>query len=211
MRILELRITPELSGRRVKTLLLHELHVPNSRIASLKHREGTITCNGVPCRTIDRVNTGDVLRVDIGDPAQETGMLPCAATLDIRYEDEDILVLNKPAGMAVHAIAGESGYTVPNALAAYWGTDRPFHDVNRLDRGTSGLMVIAKNGYSHDRLRRALHTESFVREYLAVCSPAIVGETMVELPIEGKPARGRFLSHWGSGLTTTFDGAIWER
>ena len=79
-------------------------------------------------------------------------------------------MVNKPAGMTAHA----SNFlpdtpTVAGALAWSRGTDFVFHSVNRLDKGTTGLMVVAKSGYVHDLLRRALHTDRFRREYLAVC------------------------------------------
>ena len=78
--------------------------------------------------------------------------------------------MNKPAGMTAHA----SNFlpdtpTVAGALAWTRGTDFVFHSVNRLDKGTTGLMVVAKSGYVHDLLRRSLHTPRFYREYRAVC------------------------------------------
>ena len=80
------------------------------------------------------------------------------------------MVLNKPAGMTAHA----SNFlpdtpTVAGALAWQRGADFIFHVVNRLDKGTTGLMVVAKSGYVHDRLRRTLHSDGFCREYRAIC------------------------------------------
>ena len=86
------------------------------------------------------------------------------------WEDGHLLVVNKPAGMTAHA----SNFlpdtpTVAGALAWSRGTNFVFHSVNRLDKGTTGLMVVAKSGYVHDLLRRSLHTPRFLREYLAIC------------------------------------------
>ncbi len=109
--------------------------------------------------------------------------------LDIRFEDEHLLVLNKPAPLAViPSSLSPVEATLANGLAHYLGPGFSFHPVNRLDRGTTGLMAVAKNGYVHDRLRRQLHTDAFRREYLAVC----VGtpdppEGRVDLPIARAP------------------------
>lgn len=85
---------------------------------------------------------------------------PVAVPLDILYEDADLLALNKPRH-AVHGGYDRGEPTVANALAAYLGPDAVFHPVNRLDRGTSGVMLVARSGYVHDRLRRVLHTGDF--------------------------------------------------
>jgi len=104
--------------------------------------------------------------------------------LDILYEDADLLVLNKPAGMAVHGGYDRGEPTVANALAAYLGPDAVFHPVNRLDRGTSGVMLVARSGYVHDRLRRVLHTDGFRRTYLAVaCGTGLPPRGTIDLPI----------------------------
>ena len=170
MRTLSLTISEELAGRKVKSLLLHRLHIPESMIARIKLRETGICLNGARCRTTDTVKPGDVLTAEVGDVPEESGIAPMAYPLAVRYEDEDVIVLEKPADMATHGKAQKGDITVANALAVYWGTDRAFHPVTRLDRGTSGLMVVAKSGYAHERLRSILHTDEFTREYLAVAA-----------------------------------------
>ena len=107
-----------------------------------------------------------------------------AVPLDILYEDADLLALNKPAGMAVHGGYDRGEPTVANALAAYLGPDAVFHPVNRLDRGTSGVMLVARSGYVHDRLRRVLHSGDFRRTYLAVaCGTGLPPSGTIDLPI----------------------------
>ncbi len=104
--------------------------------------------------------------------------------LHIVYEDEHLLILNKPAGMAVHGGYDRGDPTVANALAAYLGPDAVFHPVNRLDRGTSGVMLVARSGYVHDRLRRVLHTGDFRRTYLAAaCGTGLPPSGTIDLPI----------------------------
>lgn len=194
MRTLSLTVTEAQDGRRVKSLLLHRMNVPEGMIARIKLRETGICLNGVRCRTSDTVHTGDVLTAEVGDLPEETGILPVPVPLHILYEDEDLLVLDKPPDMATHGKALKGDVTVANALAAYWGTAQPFHAVTRLDRGTSGLMVVAKSGYAHERLRGTLHSDGFVREYLALAEgtlPAQQGE--ITLPMKkDETAKNRF-------------------
>ena len=194
MRTLELTVTPAQTGRRVKSLLHNALQIPEGMIAAVKLRETGITRNGVRCRTSDTVCAGDVLRVEVGDLPAETGIVPMPYPLDILFEDEDVLAVNKPAGMATHGRAERGDITLANALAAYWGTDRAFHAVTRLDRGTSGVLVVAKSAYAHERLRRILHTDEFVREYLALTEGVPEARSgSITLPIKkDETAKNRF-------------------
>ncbi len=194
MRTLTLTIPPELSGRRVKSVLQYRMLIPPSMIARIKLRETGICLNGVRCRTTDPVRAGDVLSAEVGDLPAETGIVPVSCPLPILYEDEDLLVVDKPAGMATHGKALRGDATAAAALAAVYGTDRRFHPVTRLDRGTSGLLVAAKSGYAHERLRRILHTEDFTREYLAlVCGTPPERQGSVTLPLKkDEAAKNRF-------------------
>ncbi len=185
MRTLTLEIPAALSGRKVKSVLQHQLGIPPSMISRIKLRETGITRNGVRCRTTDLVRAGDVLCAEVGDLPAETGVVPIPYPLEIPYEDDDLLVLDKPAGMATHGKALRGDVTVAAALAARYGTEQIFHPVTRLDRGTSGLLVAAKSGYAHERLRRILHTEDFVREYLAlVCGVPPEARGSVTFPLK---------------------------
>lgn len=173
MRRLTLTVTPEQAGRTVKSLLRRELHMADGAIARVKTVPDGICLNGVHARTVDRAAAGDILTVRIDDKRSGGKFTPVAVPLDILYEDADLLALNKPAGMAVHGGYDRGEPTVANALAAYLGPDAVFHPVNRLDRGTSGVMLVARSGYVHDRLRRVLHTGDFRRTYLAVACGTI--------------------------------------
>ena len=194
MRTLSLTVSEELAGRRVRSLLRYRLQIPESMIASIKLREHGICLNGVRCRTTDTVNAGDVLTAEVGDLPAESGIVPMEFPLEIRWEDEDLIVLEKPADMATHGRAQRGDVTVANALAFARGTDSVFHPVTRLDRGTSGLMVAAKSGYAHERLRKILHTDAFVREYLAIAEgrlPERIGS--ITLPMKkDTDAKNRF-------------------
>lgn len=164
-------ITAEEAGSTVRHILKAGLHFSTHAVARLTRAENGILVNGRHARTVDILHAGDVLQVETGDH-RPPKVLPTPGDwpLPIVWEDGHLLVVNKPAGMTAHA----SNFlpdtpTVAGALAWQRGTDFIFHSVNRLDKGTTGLMVVAKSGYVHDRLRRALHTEGFYREYRAVC------------------------------------------
>ena len=148
-----------------------EQDVSSHAISRLTRTENGIRVNGIHARTVDILHTGDVLEVETSDHRPpRVRPTPGPWPLPIVWEDGHLLVVNKPAGMTAHA----SNFlpdtpTVAGALAWQRGADFVFHPVNRLDKGTTGLMVVAKSGYIHDRLRYALHTERFCREYRAVC------------------------------------------
>jgi len=170
MSILSLTIGENQAGRRVLDLLKRELGLSTVCINRLKRTETGLTVNGQRVFTNAVVSLGDTLAVDLGSIREESAVSPIPMELDILYEDEHLLVLNKPAPLAVipSSLSPEEP-TLANGLAHYLGPGFAFHPVNRLDRGTTGLMVVAKSGYIHDRLRRALHSGAFFRRYLALC------------------------------------------
>ena len=188
MRILSLPITPELSGQTVRHLLRQELGLSSSLLKSLKWRENAILLNGRPVTVRAVAHAGDVLTADVSDPPAENPVIPVDYPLDVLWEDEDLLILNKPAGITVHSAAlTEETVTVAGAVAHYLGCDT-FHPVNRLDRGVTGVMAVAKNGYMHQRCMAILHTDDFRREYRGICDgvPQPTRGT-IDLPISRQP------------------------
>lgn len=168
MRMLSLKIKPADNGRTVQSLLHRELACSDAFISRLKRRPAGILLNGVRCYVTARVKPGDDLAVEIGDEP-DGHIVPMAYPLKIRFEDEDLLILEKPAGIAVHQSTRDPGeLTLENAVCDYLGGNVSPHPVSRLDRGTSGLMTFAKSGYIHERLRRQMHTEQYWRAYLGV-------------------------------------------
>jgi len=210
MRILILEITPGLAGRTIRNLLGAELRMAPSLISRTKLRPGGILLNGQPAHTDVRVRAGDVLAADVSDIAPRAAAAPLDAPLEIVYEDEDLAVLNKPAGLAVHGGDG-LGPTVASALACRWGPDAAFHPVSRLDKGTSGLMVVARSAYIHDRLRRVLHTPAFRREYLAVAEGIVTpAQGSIALPIAAAPVEGTRRAVTPDGLPCRTDYRVLE-
>lgn len=188
MALLSRIITAEKAGKTVRTILKSDFSLSSTCINRLKRTELGITVNGQRAFTNVVLSVGDVLAVDLNAAEQPTEIEPIAIPLDIVFEDEHLLILNKSAPLSVipSSLAPDEP-TLANALAHYWGPGFTFHPVNRLDRGTTGLMAVAKSSFVHDQLQRVLHSGEFSRRYLAVCegfpSPA---EGEIDLPIARK-------------------------
>lgn len=170
MRILTYTVTPEEDGRMVKGILRGSLQLSYTLLKSLKWRENAILLNGQSVHVNAIVHAGDVVSVALSERTPREDLYCAnAAKPDIVYEDDDLLVLNKPAGVAMHPKSGDaSAPSLAAMLTSYLGEGSVPHFVSRLDKGTSGLLIAAKNGYVHDRLRRALHSSDLRREYRAV-------------------------------------------
>ena len=216
-RRLELVITPELAGVKVDTLLKHHLHLSGTVVRRVKWLEDGILVDGRRVNTRFCPAAGQVLSVRLSDPVRNSGIVPAPGPLDIVHEDDDLIVLNKAAGVPVHPGPGHFSDTLGNFLVDYYektGQEADFHPVHRLDRGTSGLLVAAKHPHAQEVLKNQLHTEDFRRVYLAVCEglpdppagvidaplgprPGSLMEQMVRP--DGRPARTKYgvLRRWG--------------
>lgn len=170
MRILTYTVTPEEDGRMVKGILRGSLQLSYTLLKSLKWRENAILLNGQNVHVNTIVRAGDTVSVVLSERTPREDLYCAnAAKPDIVYEDDDLLVLNKPAGVAMHPKSGDaSAPSLAAMLTSYLGEGSVPHFVSRLDKGTSGLLIAAKSGYVHDRLRRALHSDNLRREYRAV-------------------------------------------
>lgn len=199
MRIIEFKITDKDSGNQIRDFL-RAFGVSSSLLTKLKNTENGITKNGEFARTIDKVFTGDTIKITI----ENKGHMPEKLTdsnVQAVYNDEDILVLNKPAFMPVHESRNHRGDTLANAAACYMESDTAFRAVYRLDRDTSGLVLIAKNELSACKLAGKIH-----KDYYAVCNGVLSGNGTIDLPIrrvrESIIERGVFddgekaVTHW---------------
>lgn len=175
MRVFEIRIPPELEGCTVEQVMRRGLHLSTTRIKRAKFAPDGIWLEGERVFSDRRVSLGQRLVVTL--PERSTVVLDQSpGEVDILYEDDWLFVLNKPAGLPVHPGPGHYADTLGNRLS--WvlnqrGEQLPFRPVNRLDKGTSGLMLAAKSAEAHEALQNLLHTEGFCREYLALtrCPP----------------------------------------
>ena len=164
---LAVTVPQRLDGAMVKDVARSCLSLSSTRLKKAKRVPGGILLNGRPVTVVERVREGDALSILIEEAgACSAGVTPVAGELDVRYADEHLLVLNKPAGMPIHPSPGHADDTLANRVVAR--CHEVFRPVNRLDAGTSGLLVAARNAHVHARLSQALHTPDFERRYLAV-------------------------------------------
>ena len=172
MRTLTLTITPARADKDINTLLRRELHLSAADVRRAKTLPQGILLDGAPVFTTARVQLGQTLSVVVGDQEGSDTIEPVPGPLDIRYEDEDLLIVDKAGGVPVHPSQGHHGDTLANFILHHYqtqGLTAGFHPVNRLDRGTSGLMAVAKHAYAHQRLQTQLQTGELRRRYLAIC------------------------------------------
>ena len=156
--------------------------------------QGNVLLNGKKCKKNDRLAPGDQVSVTIPEPVQ-TDILPREIPLEIVYEDEDVLVINKPKGLVVHPAPGHQDDTLVNGLMYAMGDNlsgingelRP-GIVHRIDKDTSGLLAVAKNDYAHTMLASQLKDHSMARTYEAiVCGSFREDSGTVDAPIGRHP------------------------
>lgn len=159
-------------GRTVGFVLKYRMGLSGTVARRIKWLPDGILLDARRVTTRHPVLPGQLLSARLSDPERRSGLLPAPGPLDIVWEDGDLVVLNKAPGVTVHPGPGHYADTLGNYLLYYYdscSSEADFHPVHRLDKGTSGLMVVAKHAYAQEKLRQALHTKDFCREYLAVC------------------------------------------
>lgn len=187
-------VPPEKAGERIDKIISSALE-PMSRSAVQKIiDEGAVSIGGTVISKNYKVRHGDVIKVIIPE-ARELEVAAENIPLDIRYEDDDLLVVNKPKGMVVHPAAGNYDGTLVNALLYHCkgslsginGVIRP-GIVHRIDKDTSGLLIVAKNDMAHISLAEQIKVHSFTREYQSVVYGRIKNENgTVDAPIGRHP------------------------
>lgn len=180
----------EFSGERIdKALSLMESTWSRSQIGNWLEQE-RITVNGVNVKAKYKVKAGDVIEIDVPDVMEELEIIPEDLNLEIVYEDADVLVVNKPRGMVVHPAPGHASGTLVNGLMHHCkdlsginGVTRP-GIVHRIDKDTSGLLMVAKNDIAHESLVNQLVEKSVTRRYTALVHGHIAHEKgTVDAPI----------------------------
>lgn len=160
-------------------------------LIQLKKREGGILLNGEPAYVIHPVHPGDRLTVHISETEVSEKIPPVQLPLHIIYEDEDLMVLDKPSNMPIHPSMNNYENSLANALAWYFAQKNEpfvFRCVNRLDRDTTGLTIIAKHGISSGILSTAAANRLIHREYLAIVEGTGLPHTgTVDVPLGRKP------------------------
>ncbi|CAG9619783.1 RluA family pseudouridine synthase [Sutcliffiella rhizosphaerae] len=171
-----------------KVLSLHNEEWSRSQVQQWI-KEGHVLVNGEKIKPNYKCNTGDEVLLSIPEP-EELDVIPEKMDLDVYYEDADVIVVNKPRGMVVHPAAGHATGTLVNGLMAHCkdlsginGVLRP-GIVHRIDKDTSGLLMVAKNDFAHEKLVNQLVDKSVTRKYQAIVHGVISHDVgTVDAPI----------------------------
>lgn len=184
-RVLEYEIPSEYDGANITTVLKQHFKISTNLIKDLKKYKEGIQVNGEHKRVVDLTAKGDILKITIRDTVSEN-IVPTDIPLDIVYEDEDVLVINKLPNMPTHPSMGNYENSLANGVMYYYkskGEERVFRAVNRLDKDTSGLMAVAKNSYIHARLGEEIQKKELKRKYMCIVCGDVERDGTVDAPI----------------------------
>lgn len=205
MHELSVMISSGLAGRSVKSVALGQLKVSYGQLKRMKFSDH-ILVDGIPRHTDYILRAGECLRLCF--PAEASpGVAAGSEALHVVWEDPDILIIDKPAPLPSVA-SRQGGETLENRVFSYLGCPEDFiyRPVNRLDKGTSGLMMAAKNAHIQQRMQRMLHTDGFIREYLAVVDGRPGEEKgVIDLPIGHGPGIKRVIDAAGRPAFTEYE------
>ena len=205
---MELKHTAARTGR-LSSFLQNEMQMSNGLINKLKWGEN-IRVNGVPQRTNFAVQPGDVITVAM---EEETPEYPAQdGPLDILYEDEYLLAVDKPAGMLIHPSRSKNDGTLANYVCGYYartGQHSAFHPMTRLDRDTFGIVLLAKNPHVHTLLQQTKVNKTY--HALTLGGPA-ENRGIIDAPIARRPLPSllRFISPEGKPSVTEFS-VLWRK
>ena len=205
---MEYIVKPEEAGRKVRDVLRRSMGVSYTALKSAKWN-GRIRVNGETARADAQVAAGDTVSIDWAETEPAYALKPFNMPLEIPYEDENLLAVVKPAGIASQSGRKHPDDSMENAVYNHYGCPENFiyRPVNRLDKGTGGLMVIARTPHAQHLMQQMLHTKAFRRRYLAwtegvpepeegVFDAPIAkapGATVLRMVSEtGKPSRTRY-------------------
>ncbi|MBE0601445.1 MAG: RluA family pseudouridine synthase [Firmicutes bacterium] len=207
MQELAVIITAEDAGKAVRQIALQTMQMSFAQFKRAKF-QGALVLDGEAVHADRRVRAGQTLIIRVPD-ASAAPVAPSLRKLIVVYEDDDLLIVDKPAPLPSVGSPRQGGETLENAVCAYLGAPEGFiyRPVNRLDKGTSGLMAVAKHAHAQQYLQRRLHSDDFIREYLAVCDGIPRAEQgVIDAPIQkadgasirrvvsadGRPARTQY-------------------
>jgi len=188
-RVFKLVADKKMSGKTIKDILTEDFEMSSRLISKLKLGNGIVVNNRK--RYVNTViHAGDEIVITI--PAEHSdNIVPNFLDVDIVFEDEDILVVNKQAGVPVHPCQGNYYSTLANGIMYYWmnqGKSYVYRPVNRLDKDTSGLMIIAKNQYAHQQLANQMSHKVLKRTYIAFVHGVMEKDSgTIDAPIARKP------------------------
>ena len=184
-RIFQYTISPAFEGETIQSYLKH-LNYSSQIITHLKRTENGILLNGIWGRVRDILHENDILTITLIETESSENIVATKLPLDIVYEDEDLMIINKAADTPIHPSQGNYDNTLANAVAYHFqqkGETFVYRCINRLDRDTTGLLILAKHMYSASLLSEMVQNREIHREYLAVSSGFVPDQGIIEAPI----------------------------
>lgn len=172
-------VTKEQDGMSVLHILKNIICLSGAMIKHIKFLDDGIVLNGSRVTVRHIVHEGDILELNTSDNIEKSDILPCELPLDVIYEDSELVIPDKPPFMPTHPSHGHYDDTVANALAyRYKDLDEPyiFRPINRLDRNTSGLLIIARNRISAGRLAKSMSEKQISKKYIAVLDGVLLND-----------------------------------
>ncbi len=186
---MDYRVKAEEDGRRIRDILRRGMGVSYSAMKSAKWN-GRIRLNGEPVHTDAAVRAGDTVSITWAEDRPVYSLKPYDLPLEIPYEDEYLAVIVKPSPLASQSSRNHPDDSLENALYSHYGCPEGFvyRPVNRLDKGTGGLMVAARTPHAQHLMQKQLHTPAFRRQYLALTDGIpTLREGVIDLPIAKAP------------------------
>ena len=206
-KVINIKIDSEMHGHRIEYILEKRLSISSSLIKRLKRAHDGVLLNGVRVTVITKVSQGDELQVNIEGKEAEN-ITPVNIPLDIIFEDDDILVVNKSGSMPVHPSRIHKNDTLANAVMYHIGTGKAIHIITRLDRETSGIVLVAKNPRAAAILTDEMKNGKIKKEYIAVVNGILKDKKgTISAPIKKKDCSGilRCVSDDGKDAVTNYE------
>ncbi len=187
--VLEYVVKQQDTNKTINKILEERFDLSN-RLFSKLIKNKSITLNNVNVDTRKKANIEDVIKIDLNYKEDNSNIISKKMDLDIVFEDDGILILNKPAGIAVHPSILHYDDSLANGVKYYFeilGIQKKIRPVNRLDFNTSGLIVFAKNEYIQESLIRQMKNNIFIKEYIAIVNGIMDNKKgIIEAPISRK-------------------------
>lgn len=216
--MIPLDLTADREGERLDAFLARSVPDLTRSAAQRLLERGAVTLRGRAAKKNDKTRLGDSLTVCLPEP-QPVDLVPQNIPLDVIYEDDDVIVVNKPVGLVVHPAPGHPDGTLVNALLYHCGTSlsgingelRP-GIVHRIDRDTSGLIIAAKNDFAHVKLAEQLQDHTLARTYRCIVTGNLREDTgTVNAPIGRCPADRKKMAVVAGGRNAVTHWTVLER
>ncbi len=184
------KITELNNDKTIKEILKTNFNISNRLIIKLK-KYNQIFCNDIPCYVNKIVKKDDIVSIEINFSEEENdNIIPIPKDIAILYEDESLIILNKPANMPTHPSNLHYSDTISNYLKYYFNSKNifiPIRPINRLDKDTSGIIIFAKNSFIQESLIKQMKNNTFKKEYICIVNGILKRKNgTIDLPIARK-------------------------